>query len=548
MMDNTKKRFIIFLLVFIVGTLAGIFGYLNAKITTFEECEKAGLLVRSIRVYDGNGPIEAECVLWGGKSFIKEIFQEQKAVEIATAHLSFPVTIIEVVKLECQGCFSVKLQRDDNQRQFTIVLDNWEIRNVVQSDNVTAAPFFPTQKEPAKSYMQALLGADNPEELIIKDGCLRAGGYLLIWPYGFSLSVDNGTFHVIDSTGKIVARVGDKIKVGGGADETPDGRVARGYSAQLPSERCSGPYYIVGEGITVDKSTSSVTATPTMKSAPLQHFPGQAFDEAAGNLTKKWDAENFAGFWRDSETGASTETLVINQSVLNNSYRVIEKHNLIYTTKPVPLKYQVYAQANWTPGGMDGFYQAIGWLGEKHVYLQGNRLAKIIFEQNATEEKEMTIGGSWELGEGYKLIANSISAKDMGGRNAWISLFKDSNKLVDTGMVTQYPNKFFSYQVNLSEGTPNFMIYYSRVDSLQYTDAAYFKYTWLRSQDIAEIREGETFGAMEVISVKNGTIELMNKNPVVLSPGNTVHLMGDISIQVESSETGLVFYPLKGGI
>ena len=99
----------------------------------------------------------------------------------------------------------------------------------------------------------------------------------------------NGTFHVIDSTGKIVARVGDKIKVGGGADETQDGRVARGYSAQLPSERCSGPYYIVGEVITVDKSTSPVTATPTLKSAPVQHFPSQAFDEAAGNLTKNWD-------------------------------------------------------------------------------------------------------------------------------------------------------------------------------------------------------------------------------------------------------------------
>ncbi len=135
-------------------------------------------------------------------------------------------------------------------------LKNWEIKNVVQSDNVNvlAAPFFPTQKEPATSYMQALLGADNPEELIIKDGCLRAGGFLLVWPYGFSLSADNGTFQVIDSTGQIVARVGDKIKVGGGTDETPDGRVARGYSAQLPSGRCSGPYWIVGEVIQVIKS------------------------------------------------------------------------------------------------------------------------------------------------------------------------------------------------------------------------------------------------------------------------------------------------------
>ncbi len=230
----------------------------SAKITTFEECEKAGWLVRSITVYDGPvGSPEKKCELWSGKSFMKEISQEQqRAVEIATAHLSYPVTIIEVKKLECQGCFSVKLQRDDNQHQFTIVLDNWEIKNVVQSDNVNVlpAPFFPTQKEPATSYMLALL-SDKPEELIIKDGCLRAGGFLLVWPYGFSLSADtDGTFQVINSAGLPVARVGDKIKVGGGADETPDGRVARGYSAQLPSDRCSGPYWIVAEVIQVIKS------------------------------------------------------------------------------------------------------------------------------------------------------------------------------------------------------------------------------------------------------------------------------------------------------
>jgi len=159
MMDNTKKRLTILLLLLIVGTLAGIFGYLNPKITTFEECEKAGLLVRSIRVYDGNGPIEAECVLWSGKSFVKEKSQQQRAVEIATAHLSFPVTIIEVKKLECQGCFSVQLLQlqGDKQRQFTIVLDNWEIKNVFQPDNVSVLPT-PTLKSAPSQYSLLLPG------------------------------------------------------------------------------------------------------------------------------------------------------------------------------------------------------------------------------------------------------------------------------------------------------------------------------------------------------------------------------------------------------
>lgn len=126
---NKKSLVILGIIVVIVASLFLIIGLRSAKINTFEECEKAGWLVRNIIVFDRDSPLDKECVLWSGKSFVKERSQEQKAVEIATAHLSYPVTIIEVIKLECEGCYSVKLQRDDNQRQFTIVLDNWKIKH-----------------------------------------------------------------------------------------------------------------------------------------------------------------------------------------------------------------------------------------------------------------------------------------------------------------------------------------------------------------------------------------------------------------------------------
>ena len=54
------------------------------KITTYDECIKAGLLVRSRGVYDGFERFGTtyECVLWGGKSFEKygvhEAQKEQK--------------------------------------------------------------------------------------------------------------------------------------------------------------------------------------------------------------------------------------------------------------------------------------------------------------------------------------------------------------------------------------------------------------------------------------------------------------------------------------
>lgn len=73
-MMNNKKIAYIFLIIFVVGLVAGIVGYSSAKVTTFEECENSWL-VRTITVYDyvdiqHEGP-DKKCTLWTGKSFEK---------------------------------------------------------------------------------------------------------------------------------------------------------------------------------------------------------------------------------------------------------------------------------------------------------------------------------------------------------------------------------------------------------------------------------------------------------------------------------------------
>ncbi len=68
-----------------MGSFVGAVGFLSSKITTFEECEKAGLLTRSIRIYDGGGSVEKECFLWIGKSFVKQkTAVDQSGLQIAT--------------------------------------------------------------------------------------------------------------------------------------------------------------------------------------------------------------------------------------------------------------------------------------------------------------------------------------------------------------------------------------------------------------------------------------------------------------------------------
>lgn len=68
------KRFVIIgvLILAATGSLYWVVKNESTKIATFEECVKAGWLVRSIKVYDGFGPVEQECTLWSGKSFVKQ--------------------------------------------------------------------------------------------------------------------------------------------------------------------------------------------------------------------------------------------------------------------------------------------------------------------------------------------------------------------------------------------------------------------------------------------------------------------------------------------
>jgi hypothetical protein len=130
----------------------------------------------------------------------------------------------------------------------------------------------------------------------------------------------------------------------------------------------------------------------------------------------------------------------------------------------------------------------------------------------------------------------------------FISLDKDNTKIDDKVLATHY-TELYNYPQNV-EGSniPILVTYLSKIYSLPETDAADFKYTWLRSQNVTGVKEGDTFGVMEVTSVKNDTIELRNKEPIELTSGNTIRLMGNIDIQVNSSKTGLLFYPFKGGI
>lgn len=108
---------------------------------------------------------------------------------------------------------------------------------------------FPRQDPPEGVFAEMM--ALFIGELFEENGCLRVRGeaqdpgLLVIWPYDHTLTVDaEGRPEVRDGEGAVVARVGDRIEMGGGQSPSLISPLAE----TLPST-CPGPYWIAARGI-----------------------------------------------------------------------------------------------------------------------------------------------------------------------------------------------------------------------------------------------------------------------------------------------------------
>ena len=95
-----------------------------------------------------------------------------------------------------------------------------------------------------------MLAAANVE-LVLDEGCLRMGsadGHLIIWPPGFSLATEDDGVQILNETGLIVARVGEKVRMSGW--QVRFFRHTGDYVLRHLPPSCPGPYWIVGSVFT----------------------------------------------------------------------------------------------------------------------------------------------------------------------------------------------------------------------------------------------------------------------------------------------------------
>lgn len=142
------------------------------------------------------------------------------------------------------------------------------VENIPLRDGTTL--YFP--RLPASNdQMEALLEG----QLVLEGGCLRAltsdykaSGFLILWSStATARSGEDGTIEVHDSSENIIGRVGEPIRLGGGAME--DDNSMAFWEEQidgLPIEGCPGPYWVAGALYPLadaeSAATSQALATP----------------------------------------------------------------------------------------------------------------------------------------------------------------------------------------------------------------------------------------------------------------------------------------------
>ncbi len=113
--------------------------------------------------------------------------------------------------------------------------------------------FFPVRQPSVNGYMMALI---RGKLVLDEEGCLRLGGeggsLVPVWPPSFGLEASGGEVRVLNGKSRVVARVGDRVVIGGGeappAERLPavDERTKRELQ-----ERCPGQYWLAAPDVDV---------------------------------------------------------------------------------------------------------------------------------------------------------------------------------------------------------------------------------------------------------------------------------------------------------
>ena len=144
----------------------------------------------------------------------------------------------------------------------------------------------------------------NGKLMVDERGCLRLktaygdgpGDLLLVWPEGFEMSTENGPILILNGEGRVKARVGAEIQVGGGpipASSAGGSYEQLGRERGVPEECRRGPHWVIGGEVHLSAVAEAViplskdTITSTFVQTPVMDGWETQKGEISGRLSSK---------------------------------------------------------------------------------------------------------------------------------------------------------------------------------------------------------------------------------------------------------------------
>jgi S-layer protein (TIGR01567 family) len=289
-----------------------------------------------------------------------------------------------------------------------------------------------------------------------------------------------------------------------------------------------------------DNSGNQLVSTPKEIEVSSADRGNRIWDESLNmSPTYTWDAQSYSGFYYDLDSGVSSEKMTIEDIGRN-----IHAGDIKYTTEPTETGFEYN---KW------GSYQVIGFMAEKYFagykdetvnkdvddvsLISDGILSKILIDSD--DKKSAYAGDSLPLEEGYSL---NVVEVDVNGNTVWVQLEKDGN-VVDEGFVSSGQNYVYKTKLGEAEDVPIIIAHFGTVFSGTETSAVFIDGLFQVSDNYVELKNGDTFGAMEVKSISSSGITMENEDDIGLDEGETIDLMGKIKLQVADNSV-LRFAPI----
>jgi len=347
-------------------------------------------------------------------------------------------------------------------------------------------------------------------------------------------------------------RIAEDLRIRVAYDRDGDG--VRNYRYYPYVNRADSAPYPGPTPIPTPVPTPVPTPPPQPADGPVE-IRGEVMNlKGAQNDDILWSASNFAEFWYDPDGDLMTETLTIMAGALNNhtNDRTIEKGALVYTTHPVYQEYELYKGEGLTVesanDGGDTGYWIEGWLAESYVAInsRAGKLCKPLVEFEGDDKKTLLTGEGWDVGGGFTLTAEKIIPES---DEVWFSLCKDGTELdyelVSTNGTQQDRVYTYTQDIGGEAGIPVFSCYVDAIFRGTDSNITQVKYVFLIDNEVMEIKTSDTYGIVEVVTVSNNEVTLVNNEDFLdLGTDTTEHIMGNMYFLTADDDSVIRFYPM----